>query len=252
LTGPERITVRWERLVDERKEPDTRGVLSVIIVLRWVLGGRSGGEGSTTAFMALNFTVFLLDDDPAVLKAVGRLLQAAGFAIKTYCSAEAFVSEHDASTPGCLVLDLLMPGLNGLGVQEALALRGIDRPIIFLTGVGTVPAGVEAMKAGAIDFLTKPVDKSELLSAIKSAEERDKTQRHGEARRKIVLQKVAKLTHREREVLGLIVAGQLNKNIATDLGVHEKTVKVHRGRIHKKMGVRSVAELVWMTLGISL
>src|SRR6185437_1462211 len=111
---------------------------------RWVLGGRSGGEGSTTAFMALNFTVFLLDDDPAVLKAVGRLLQAAGFAIKTYCSAEAFVSEHDASTPGCLVLDLLMPGLNGLGVQEALALRGIDRPIIFLTGVGTVPAGVEA------------------------------------------------------------------------------------------------------------
>jgi FixJ family two-component response regulator len=105
------------------------------------------------------FTVFLLDDDGAVLKAVDRLLQAAGYTTKTYCSGEAFLSEHDASTPGCLVLDLAMPGLNGLAVQEALTLRGIDRPIIFLTGQGTIPESVQAMRAGAVDFLTKPIDR---------------------------------------------------------------------------------------------
>jgi FixJ family two-component response regulator len=151
----------------------------------------------------------LLDDDPAILKAVDRLLQAAGYTTKTYCSAEAFLSEHDASTPGCLVLDLAMPGLNGLAVQQALALRCIDRPIIFLTltGQGTIPDSVLAMRAGAIDFLTKPVDKSDLMSAIKSAEERDKTQRPIEARRKIVIQSVAKLSRRERQVLALIVTG---------------------------------------------
>jgi Response regulator len=127
--------------------------------------------------MALDFTVFLLDDDPAVLKAVGRLLQAAGYTTKTYCSAEAFLSEHDASTPGCAVLDLSMPGLNGLDVQETLVRQGVERPVIFLTGHGTIPMSVLAMRAGAIDFLTKPVGNSELMSAIKSAEDRDRTQR---------------------------------------------------------------------------
>ena len=197
------------------------------------------------------FTVFLVDDDAAVLTALSRLLQAAGYATKTYCSAEAFLSEHDASTPGCAVLDLSMPGLNGLDVQEALVCQGVERPVIFLTGHGAIPKSVLAMRAGAVDFLTKPIDKSELLSAIKSAEERDKTERHSEARHNIVLQKVAKLTRREREVLALIIAGQLNKNIASDLGVREKTIKVHRSRDYQKMGVRTLAELVWMTLGIS-
>jgi FixJ family two-component response regulator len=125
--------------------------------------------------MALDFTVFLLDDDPAVLKAVGRLLQAAGYTTKTYCSAEAFLSEHDASTPGCAVLDLSMPGLNGLDVQETLVRQGVERPVIFLTGHGTIPMSVLAMRAGAIDFLTKPVGNSELMSAITSAEDRDRT-----------------------------------------------------------------------------
>jgi FixJ family two-component response regulator len=198
------------------------------------------------------FTVFLLDDDAAVLKAVGRLLQAAGYTTKTYCSAKAFLSEHDASTPGCLVLDLAMPGLNGLAVQEALTLRGIDRPIIFLTGQGTIPESVQAMRAGAVDFLTKPIDQPELLTAIRCAEERDKTQRDSETRHKIVRQKVAKLTRRERQVLALVVAGWLNKLIAHELGVRLKTIKVHRGRVHEKMGVKSLAELVRMTMGIPL
>jgi FixJ family two-component response regulator len=198
------------------------------------------------------FTVLLVDDDPAVLTALSRLLQAAGYATKTYCSAEAFLSEHDASTPGCLVLDLAMPGLNGLAVQEALALRGIDRPIIFLTGQGTIPESVQAMRAGAVDFLTKPIDQPELLTAIRCAEERDKTQRDSETRHKIVRQNVAKLTRRERQVLDLVVAGWLNKLIAHELGVRLKTIKVHRSRVHEKMGVKSLAELVRMTMGIPL
>jgi FixJ family two-component response regulator len=201
--------------------------------------------------MALDFTVFLLDDDPAVLKAVGRLLQAAGYTTKTYCSAEAFLSEHDASTPGCAVLDLSMPGLNGLDVQEALMRQGVERPVIFLTGHGTIPMSVLAMRAGAIDFLTKPVGNSELMSAIKSAEDRDRIQRPIETQRKVVLQKMAKLTRREKEVLALVVTGQQNKTIGYKLGICEKTIKVHRSRVHEKMGVRSLAELVRMTVGIS-
>jgi FixJ family two-component response regulator len=202
--------------------------------------------------MALDFTVFLLDDDPAVLKAVGRLLQAAGYTTKTYCSAEAFLSEHDASTPGCAVLDLSMPGLNGLDVQEALMRQGVERPVIFLTGHGTIPMSVLAMRAGAIDFLTKPVGNSELMSAIKSAEDRDRIQRPIETQRKVVLQKMAKLTRREKEVLALVVTGQQNKTIGYKLGICEKTIKVHRSRVHEKMGVRSLAELVRMTVGIAL
>jgi FixJ family two-component response regulator len=198
------------------------------------------------------FTVFLLDDDAAVLKAVDRLVQAAGYTTKTYCSAEAFLSEQDASTPGCIVLDLAMPGLNGLAVQEALALRGIGRPIIFLTGQGTIPESVQAMRAGAVDFLTKPVGSFELMSAIKSAEDRDRAQRHIGTQRKAVLQRVAKLTRRERQVLALVVAGWLNKWIAHELGVRLKTIKVHRGRVHQKLGVKSLAELVRMTMGIPL
>ena len=202
--------------------------------------------------MALDFTVFLLDDDPAVLKAVGRLLQAAGYTTKTYCSAEAFLSEHDASTPGCAVLDLSMPGLNGLDVQETLVRQGVERPVIFLTGHGTIPMSVLPMRAGAIDFLTKPVGNSELMSAIKSAEDRDRIQRPIETQRKVVLQKMAKLTRREKEVLALVVTGQQNKTIGYKLGICEKTIKVHRSRVHEKMGVRSLAELVRMTVGIAL
>ena len=136
-------------------------------------------------------------------------------------------------------------------MQEALALRGIDRPIIFLTGRGTIPESVQAMRAGAVDFLTKPVGNSELMSAIKSAEDRDRTQRPIVTQRKIVFQKMAKLTRREKEVLALVVTGLQNKVIGYKLGVREKTIKVHRSRVHQKMGVRNLAELVRMTVAIS-
>jgi FixJ family two-component response regulator len=181
------------------------------------------------------------------LKALARLLGAAGYQTKSYQSAKAFLAEHDASIPGCAVLDHTMPGLNGLDVQEALARRGIHRPVIFLTGRGTIAESVKAMKAGAVDYLTKPIDKVDLLNAIRSAEERDKTQRDVEARNKIVLQRLAKLTPRERETLDLVTKGLLNKQIAGVMGATERTIKEHRGRVFKKMGAKTLAELVRMT-----
>src|SRR5262245_7240380 len=131
------------------------------------------------------FVVFLVDDDPGLLKALGRLLKAAGYQTKAYQSSQAFLNEHDVSIPGCAVLDHAMPGLSGLDLQEALARQGIRRPVIFLTGRGTIAESVKAMKAGAVDYLTKPVDIVELRRAIRSAEERDKTQRSVEARNKV-------------------------------------------------------------------
>src|SRR5262252_9850237 len=198
--------------------------------------------------LTAEFIVFLVDDDQVILKALGRLLRAAGYQTKAYQSAEAFLNEQDASIPGCAVLDHAMPGLNGLDVQEALALQGIHRPIIFLTGRGTIAESVKAMKAGAVDYLTKPVDKVDLLNAIRSAEERDKTQRDVDARNNLVQQKLAKLTRRERETLKLITKGLLNKQIAGVMGVTEKTIKVHRMRVFKKMGARTLADLIRMTV----
>jgi FixJ family two-component response regulator len=195
-----------------------------------------------------NFTIFLVDDDQAVLRALGRLLQTAGYRTKAYCSAKTFLHEHDGSIPGCVVLDLAMPEFDGLSVQDALVRQNITRPIIFLTGQATIPKSVQAMKAGAVDFLTKPIQQSQLLSAIQSAEARDRTQRHKEARHNIIIEKMATLTRRERETLKLVTEGLLNKQIAGVMGVTEKTIKVHRMRVFKKMGARSLAELVRMTV----
>jgi FixJ family two-component response regulator len=198
------------------------------------------------------FTIFLIDDDIGTMTALSGFLRAAGYATKTYYSSQAFLSGHDASIPGCVILDLSLPGLNGLEVQQSLSDQGIDRPVIFISGKTAVPEIVRAMRAGAIDFLIKPVDEAQLLNAIKSAEEWDKTRRNIEARRKIVLQKIAKLTRREKEVLALMVAGLQTKAIGEKLRVGEKTVKVHRARVHQKMGVKSLAELVRMTLGMTI
>src|SRR5262245_21613756 len=195
------------------------------------------------------FSIFLIDDDVGTLTALSGFLRAAGYATKTYYSSQAFLSGHDVSIPGCVILDLSLPGLNGLEVQQSLLDQGIDRPVIFISGKTAVPEIVRAMRAGAIDFLIKPVDEAQLLNAIKSAEEWDKTRRY--IGRKIVLQKIARLTRREKEVLALMVAGLQTKAIGEKLRVGEKTVKVHRARVHQKMGVRSLAELVRMTLGMS-
>jgi FixJ family two-component response regulator len=192
------------------------------------------------------FTIFLLDDDQGVLHALTTLVRAHGYRSKPYSSPQRFLDEHDASVPGCVLLDLSMPAMNGLDVQRELVTRGIERPIIFLTGFGTVPVSVEAMKAGAVDFLPKPVKDDDLLGAIKLAEKRDRNRLQKAAERKAIGKLINKLTPREREVMDLVVRGTLNKNIAFAMGTVEKTAKVHRGRAMKKMGVSSVAELVRM------
>ena len=197
------------------------------------------------------FTVFLIDDDVGTLTALSGFLRASGYATNTFFSSQAFLSGHDVSIPGCVILDLSLPGLNGLEVQQSLLDQGIERPVIFISDKTTAPEIVRAMKAGAIDFLIKPVNESQLLSAIKSAEEWDNTRRKIEAQRKIVLQKIAELSKREKEVLDFMVAGLQSKVIAEKLGTGEKTIKVYRGRVHRKMGAKSLAELVRMTLGIT-
>ena len=193
------------------------------------------------------FTVFIVDDDQGMLDALNRFLRTAGYETKAYSSPQGFLDEHDPSVPGCVVLDLSMPRVNGLAVQRELVTRGIERPLIFLSGRGAVPTSVEAMKTGAVDFLPKPFKSDELLSAIKVAEERDRVRLQKAAERKAASKLIDKLSPREKEVMELVVQGHLNKNIAAQIGTTLKTVKVHRGRVMKKMGVRSVAELVRLT-----
>ena len=192
------------------------------------------------------FTVFLVDDDPGVLKSLARLLRTSGYDSRTYPSAREFLREHDPAASGCVVLDLAMPGLDGMQLQQALAVEGIARPIIFLTGKGDIPTSVRAMKAGAVDFLTKPVDRNDLLTAIERAKRQEALSREARAQLDSFEAKLASLTPREREVLQHVVTGKLNKQIAADLGTVEKTVKVHRGRMMAKMGARSIVDLVRM------
>jgi FixJ family two-component response regulator len=192
------------------------------------------------------FTVFLVDDDPGVLKALSRLLRAKGYEVESYASPQAFLSNHDANVSGCAVLDVSMPGLDGLKLQQVLTTEGSHRPVIFLTGKGDIPTSVRAMKAGAVDFLTKPVSHEDLFGAIESAKEQDAKSRLVRAELASIRSKIATLTPREREVLTHVVGGRLNKQIAGDLGTVEKTIKVHRSRMMEKLGVRTVADLVRM------
>lgn len=194
----------------------------------------------------LSETVFLVDDDPRVLKALSRVLAGDGWIARPYRSAREFLAEHDVAAPGCLVLDLLMPEMTGLDLQQELARMGEHRPIVFLSGRGDVPSSVTAMKSGAVDFLTKPVDAKALLEAVRRAMERDVRQRAHADRIHGLTARLATLTVREREVLDGVVSGLLNKQIAGRLGIVEKTVKVHRARAVAKMGARSTAELVRM------
>ena len=188
--------------------------------------------------------VFLVDDDASVLKGLRRLLSAAGFEVAAFESPQDFLSRFDASALGCLVLDLAMPGLNGMELQQELATRGNVLPIVFLTGHGDVPTSVQAMKRGAADFLTKPVDEKDLLAAIRNAFDRGRAVRKDRSETAEIERRLATLTPREREVLAHIVAGKRNKQVAAELGTVEKTVKVHRARAMEKMQARSLAELV--------
>ncbi len=189
-------------------------------------------------------TVYLVDDDKGILVALSRLLGSAGYSVEPCASAEEFLACHDPDVPGCAVLDLQLPGMDGLGLQGSLAGEAPGRPVIFLTGRGDIPASVKAIKAGAVDFLTKPVEASTLLAAISAALVHDLQARQGASQRRAMTERLANLTPREREVLGQVVAGRRNKQIAADLGIAEKTTKVHRGRMMEKMGVQSVADLV--------
>jgi FixJ family two-component response regulator len=190
------------------------------------------------------FTTFLVDDDPAVLKAITRLLNAAGYRTRSFSSPQEFLSAHDPSIPGCAIIDLVMSELDGLHLQQALLETGSERPIIFLSGKGDVSTSVRAMKAGAVDFLTKPVKREALFSAVVRAAKVDALSRQKRDESKSIGDRLVTLTHREREVLEYVIAGRLNKQIAASLGTVEKTVKVHRGRMMAKLGVKSVADLV--------
>src|SRR6266536_3661630 len=189
-------------------------------------------------------TIFVVDDYAPVRRAVSRLLHAAGFAVVAFASPQEFLAQYDPRIPGCLVLDLDMPAVNGLELQRILATKGSVLPIIFLTGHGDVPQSVQAMKRGASDFLTKPVNDKDLLAAIRVAIEKDRALRRRQTELSEIRTRLATLTPREREVLEYVVAGKLNKQIAGDLGTVEQTVKVHRAHVMQKLRVQSVAELV--------
>jgi FixJ family two-component response regulator len=189
-------------------------------------------------------TVYLIDDDQAILKALSRLLSTKSYDVRCFSSPRAFLEQHDAAVVGCAILDVAMPELDGLQLQSVLVDGAVLRPVIFLTGRGDVPTSVKAMKAGAVDFLTKPVDAKDLLPAVALAVEKDEQARRARGEVGSISAKLARLTPREHEVLTYVVAGRLNKQIANDLGTVEKTIKVHRSRMMEKLEVRTVADLV--------
>ncbi len=190
-------------------------------------------------------TVFLVDDDPSVRRALARLIKSAGYQIDTFASARDFLERQpQAAGAACLVLDVRMPGLSGIDLQRELQFRDLILPIIFVTGYGDVPMSVKAMKAGAVDFLPKPVQAEDLLQAIKQALARAIRERAEQEELESVQSRVKKLTPREREVMALVAGGMANKLIAFELGTVEKTIKVHRARVMEKMQAGSLAELV--------
>lgn len=193
-------------------------------------------------------TVFVVDDDPGVLDSLAFLLRSVGLEAVTYASANEFLSDYDPDRAGCLVLDVRMPGMSGLELQERLEARGSLLPIIFLTAHGDVPMAVQALKAGAADFVQKPFRDQELIDKIQLALEENERLRKDFGRQDEILARMATLTPREKEVMGLVVDGKANKVIANDLGLSQRTVEIHRARVMEKMGAGSVAELVRMAI----
>ena len=189
-------------------------------------------------------TVFIIDDDASIRKSLSRLLRSADYTVETFPSAEEFLRREHFDGIGCLLLDVQMPGLSGTDLQEELSRAAYSMPIIFITGHGNIPMSVQAMKKGAVNFLAKPFDDEELLQGVREALEKDRKAKAGRAEVHDALRCIEQLTPREQEVLRYVITGMLNKQIASKLGIAEKTVKVHRGRVMEKLGVDSVAELV--------
>ena len=191
-----------------------------------------------------NPKVFIVDDDASVRKSLERLIKSVGFNAETFTSAEEFLSHKPYGGPSCLILDVCMPGLSGIDLQKKLTREEISIPIIFITGHGDIPMSVKAMKNGAVDFLPKPFDKKELIAAINQAIDRDVHTRKLLIEKEEIQHRLNALTPREFQVLRWVITGMLNKQIAYELGVTEKTIKFHRGRVMQKMQIDSVAELV--------
>jgi len=198
-------------------------------------------------------TVFVVDDDASMRRSLESLLASVGLSVRLFSSAPEFMRAVPTDAPGCIVLDVRLPGMSGLAFQQELAKAGVALPIIFVTGHGDIPMSVRAMKAGAVEFLTKPIDDQVLLDAVHAAIERDRARRRDEAGLVMLQARYEGLTQREREVMGHVTAGRVNKRIADELGLSVVTVKVHRGQVMRKMQAKSVAELVRMAdrLGIS-
>jgi FixJ family two-component response regulator len=190
--------------------------------------------------------VYVVEDETAMRNAVSGLLRSVGLNVITFGSADDFLETKCLDIPGCLVLDIRLPGLSGLGLQRRLAEIGVDLPIIFITGYGDIPMAVQAMKYGAVELLTKPFRDQDLLDAIKQALDRDRFSRREKTEKTELRRRVESLTHRENEVMRLVTAGKLNKQIAAELGISEVTVKIHRGKVMRKMQAGSLAALVDM------
>jgi len=196
--------------------------------------------------------VFVVDDDSSIREAIAILVKLAGLRVETFGTAQEFLRSKRPDLPGCVVLDVELPGLSGLDLQRDLTAHGVKLPIIFITGYGDIPMSVRAMKAGALEFLTKPFRDQDLLDAIQQALERDRAARRHSREIAELREHFDALTSREREVMSLVVAGWLNKQIGFELGISEITVKIHRGRVMNKMGAQSLAELVRMTERLEL
>jgi FixJ family two-component response regulator len=196
--------------------------------------------------MSEHAVVFIVDDDPSMRRSLESLLRSVGLDVQLFSSAQEFMQAERPDAPGCLVLDVRLPGMSGLAFQEELANLGVALPIIFVTGHGDVPMTVRAMKAGAVEFLTKPFDDQVLLDAVHAAIERDRARRQQAAGLAALQARYDELTAREKEVMKLVVTGRVNKQIAAALGLSVVTVKVHRGQVMRKMLAKSVAELVRM------
>ena len=201
---------------------------------------------------ASDVIIAIVDDDPSVREGLQSLIRSVGWAVETFASAQEFLERPRAEAPSCLVLDLQLPGLSGLDLQKRMAEVGLEIPIVFLTGHGDIPASVQAMKAGAVEFLTKPFDEQDLFRAMQEAIERDRHSRQQHAKMHELQRRYESLTAREQEVMQHVISGLLNKQIAAELKISEFTVKIHRGHVMRKMRADSVADLVRMAdhLGI--